>query len=138
MTDFAISGGCECGAVRYSVHGPARETYHCHCTICQKLHGAVFGTYSNLPREQLTIDKGADNLTTYDSSPDTHKQFCRTCGCLLFAIVDADPQFMWYTSATLDGGANPGHPPETLRHIFVRSKIPWYEITDDLPQFPEF
>lgn len=24
-----------------------------------------------------------------------------------------------------------------LSHIFVASKAPWFEITDDLPQFPE-
>ena len=31
---------------------------------------------------------------------------------------------------------DPGVRPE--RHTFVGSKAPWFEITDDLPQHPEF
>ena len=79
-SDFKRTGGCQCGAVRYTIHAPAVETYHCHCEMCRKLQGVLFGTFSGVPRDQITIDKGADNLTTYDSSPPNHRKFCKTFG----------------------------------------------------------
>ena len=137
-SDFKRTGGCQCGAVRYTIHAPANETYHCHCEMCRKLHGALFGTFSGVPRDRITIDKGADNLTTYDSSPPNHRKFCKTCGCYVFGDDERFPDMYWFTPATLDGGADPGHPKETEKHIFVRWKVPWYEIGDDLPKYDEF
>ena len=135
---FEIKGGCQCGAVRYSVHAPAQEMYHCHCSICRKSHGTLFATYATVPREHLRIDHGAANLVTYSSSPDVHRHFCGTCGCQLLLDDDRWPDLKWFTPGTLDGGEHPGHPAATERHIFVGSKVPWHEITDSLPRHEEF
>lgn len=135
MSEFQpISGHCQCGAVRYSVHAPAVDLYHCHCSICRRCHGTVFTTYATVPAETLVIEQGADNLTTYDSSAIVHRHFCRTCGCQLFIDVDEKPELRWYTPATADG--HPGHTAEP--HIFVGSKLHWYEIADDLTQLEGF
>lgn len=133
-----LTGGCQCGAVRYTLRAPARETYHCHCEMCRKLHGTLFGTFATVRRGEIVIDKGAENLATYDSSPPNHRKFCKTCGCYLFGEDERWPELFWFTPATLDGGADPGHPRQTERHIFVGSKVPWYPITDGRPQNEEF
>ena len=39
---FLQTGGCHCGALRYSVSAPPIATYVCHCTDCQSLSGAAF------------------------------------------------------------------------------------------------
>ena len=106
-----ISGGCQCGAVRYTVHAPVELTNHCHCTMCRRMQGAIFGTWSRMKTRHLTIDKGEENLTLYE-----------------------EPGLIWITAATLDGGAHPGHPKERERHVCVESKVSWYGITDALPQ----
>ena len=134
MADSKVTGGCHCGAVRYTASAAATETHHCHCSICRKVHGAIFVTLSVFPRDNFTIDKGADNLTTYSTSPKLHRNFCKTCGCQLTIDLDDAPDIVAIATGSLDEGAHPGHPPETLRHIFVSSKVPWYEIKDDLPQ----
>ena len=72
----------------------------------------------------------------FESSPGTRREFCRSCGCQLFAEEDKAPAFRLYTPATCDGW--PGQPPEMERHIFVGSKLDWYQITDGLPQFDEY
>ena len=138
MGDFKLSGGCQCGAVRYTIYAPANVTEHCHCSICRKCHGAIFVTLSAVPLDKLTIDQGADNLATFDSSPKVHRRFCKTCGCHLFEYADDLPDVVFLSTGTLDGGADPGHPKENEMHIFVGSKVPWYEITDNLPQHEEF
>jgi len=131
-----ISGRCQCGAVRYSVHAPAIELYHCHCSICRRSHGALFATYATVPREALTVEQGAENLATFSSSPEVRRHHCRMCGCQLLLDDDRWPALKWYTPGTCDGA--PGHPPESEKHIFVTSKVPWYRITDSLPQHDEF
>ncbi len=138
MTQAILTGGCQCGAVRYRVRGPARDNYHCHCGMCRRCHGALFGTFSNWEEENFTLEKGADNLQNFDTSPDGHRKFCRTCGCPVFGIDERQPGIVIVSTATLDGGADPGNRERTLRHIFVGSKVPWYEITDNLPQHEEF
>lgn len=75
-------GGCLCGAVRYSVHGPLRDVLICHCEMCQRLHTYV-GAYSACAPESLTIDKH-EALRWYRSSPSVCRGFCSECGANLF------------------------------------------------------
>jgi hypothetical protein len=34
MPADAMTGGCLCGAFRWSSSAPPRDTHHCHCGIC--------------------------------------------------------------------------------------------------------
>ncbi len=82
MTDAVfkpIHGRCECGGVRYKVTAPAGELYHCHCSRCRRLHGALFATYAYIEKDQLVIEEGAEKTATY-SSPLATWRFCRNCG----------------------------------------------------------
>jgi hypothetical protein len=133
-TAFPVSGGCQCGAVRYTLLGPAEAIYHCHCSICRKLHGAVFVSFATCPPQRLRLDRGADELASFCSSPGSFRRFCRRCGCHLFCDVDNQPWQRWFLPATLDGGADPGNPPGTARHIFYGSKVAWYAPEDGLPR----
>ncbi len=133
-----VSGGCLCGAVRYTLHKPAVFTNHCHCSMCRRTQGAVFGTWSKVSSEGLTFDKGEDELAVYRSSVPVRRRFCRTCGSQLFYQHDGDPGMIWFTPATLDGGAHPGHAQDKEKHICVESKVIWREITDGLPQHRGF
>ena len=136
MADFTpIHGHCQCGTVHYRVTAAAEELYHCHCSMCRRVHGTLFATYAYLPRETLRIEKGEDNLSTFDSSDQVHRRFCRTCGCQLFIDYDGEPDLIGYTPGTVDG--HPGHTTEKERHIFVSSKVPWYEIENHRPQLDE-
>ncbi len=136
MAETAITGGCQCGAVRYTVRAPARETRHCHCSICRKTYGALFVTFSTYPLAAFSLDKGADNLVNYDT-PKDHRRFCRTCGCHVMEVADDEPERVYVPAGTIDGGAHPGHAEGAIKHIFVGSKVPWYEIVDELPKYEE-
>ena len=135
--DFKLTGGCQCQAVRYTISTPAVETGHCHCSMCRRLHGAMFYTYSIFPRDNVVFDRGDDNLTRYPSSELITRLFCRHCGSHVADLEDDGRNMIHISTGTLDNGAHPGHPAASYRHIFVASKAPWYKITDDLPQFDE-
>lgn len=55
------------------------------------------------------------------------------CGSSLYTRFDARPEVYGFPLGTLD--SDPGVRPQ--KHVFVDSKAPWYEITDDLPQHRE-
>jgi hypothetical protein len=137
MPEFTpVTGHCQCGAVAYRVDAPPHDIYHCHCSMCRRCHGTVFATYALVPRDKLTILKGADNLTTYDSSKGVHRKFCKTCGCQMFIHDENRPEMRWYMPGTADN--HPGHKASDEKHIYVGSKLPWLRIQDDLPQYEEY
>ncbi|TNC51465.1 GFA family protein [Rubellimicrobium rubrum] len=76
------SGGCLCGAVRYSVRGPLRDVLICHCSMCQRLHTHL-GAYSACSPSDLTVEN-KEALRWYRSSASARRGFCSECGANLF------------------------------------------------------
>ena len=129
MTDDQIStGGCLCGAVRYAVKGPLRNVVNCHCSMCQKLHGA-FGAHSKARKADLSITR-SDGLAWYKTSDVARRGFCRECGSSLF-WEPFELEATGIIAGSLDGPTGL----RTMGHIFVGEKSDFYEITDDQPQF---
>jgi hypothetical protein len=62
------------------------------------------------------------------------RAFCGDCGSLLTWERDEDPGTVSVAVGTFD--SPPDRAPEY--HIFVRSKLPWIEIRDGLPQFAAY
>ena len=125
-----IRGSCLCGSVRYEVRGSIGRVNHCHCTMCRKAHGAAFATYGRVNSDDFVLESGENDIGRYQSSPDVTRTFCIKCGSSLQFIVTERPQISWLALGTLDD--DPGVRPSV--HIFVGSKAPWLDITDDLPQ----
>ena len=131
-------GSCLCGDISWQIDGDILMMSNCHCSMCRKIHGAIMVTFSIFPKAAFTIERGEDNLGRFDSSLPVHRYFCKTCGAPLFILADDAPDIVELATGTLDGGAHPGHAEGAESHIFVGSKIPWYEITDGLPQKDEY
>jgi len=129
-----LQGSCLCGAVRYEVTGPVHDVHHCHCSMCRKSHGAAFATFARFTASDLRFVAGTDHIRAFRSSAPIERTFCSTCGARLTARFDGMPDTVWVTVATLDGDAAM---PAAV-HAFVGSKAPWFEITDELPQFPAY
>jgi hypothetical protein len=128
------SGSCLCGAVRYELASKIESADHCHCSMCRRFHGSAFATYGRLPRSSFRILQGAQELEPFRSSDSVTRSFCRRCGSSLLFEHATVPDLCFVALGTLDG--DPGLRPES--HIFVASKAPWFEITDDLPRHDEY
>ncbi|WP_105371117.1 GFA family protein [Neorhizobium huautlense] len=124
-----LSGECFCGAVAYAVEDAFVYAAICHCSNCRRTTGSAFKPFAGIPREKLALTKGADSLLIY-GGPDNHDAHCRACGSLLYSLV-REAAWVHVAMGTLVDAPTirPTH------HIFVGSKAPWYEITDDLPQY---
>ena len=136
-SDFQVAGRCECAAVTFTVDAPAQELYHCHCSRCRRLHGALFATYAYVLRSQIDIVDRESKLTQY-KSPLALWHFCGRCGCHLFAEHEHNPGVMWYMAATLDSDHVPGHPEESEKHIFFASASRLEPLPADLPAYEEY
>ncbi len=126
-----IQGGCLCGGVRYESAGELTEICFCHCQMCRRAHGTPFASYAALNPRALRYTQGEDLIASYASSAEAVRTFCSRCGGNLEFQTSTTPDEIWLASGTFDD--DPGIRPTS--HIFVDSKAPWFEITDDLKQY---
>ena len=130
--DRPLLGKCECGAVRYRVADAFLYAANCHCSRCRAATGSAFKAFAGIERSKFEIEEGSGNLLVHGSD-ELHDTRCGTCGSLLFSVV-RDGEYVHVAMGSLID--EPSVRP--TEHIFVGSKAPWFEITDDLPQAEEY
>ena len=126
----APRGSCLCGGAAYILTSPPQRCVNCHCSRCRRARSAAFGS---LLFTSVRYTRGEDLLTAY-TLPEARRfsyAFCRCCGS---PMPRPDAGSVGVQMGSLDD--DPGIRPQV--HIFVGSKAPWYEISDDLPQYAEF
>jgi len=64
-----VKGSCRCGAVQFEVTLPTLGCCHCHCSICRRFLGAAYGTFFQVPRDQVRLVAGESHLRRHRSSP---------------------------------------------------------------------
>lgn len=73
-----LTGGCQCGAIRFRVSGGPVRSSICHCRMCQKAIGAPFGAFVTVDRQALEWTHGAP--ASFQSSNIARRGFCANCG----------------------------------------------------------
>jgi hypothetical protein len=122
----AFTGGCLCGAVRFSCAEPPSLVSYCHCRMCQKQTGAPFSVMANFPRSTLKWSGKERKLRL--SSPLAVRGFCADCGSLLsFDYGDSD-----HTSVSVGALDRPERVTPT-QHGGIESKISWVKIDKQFP-----
>jgi hypothetical protein len=129
-----LNGSCLCKAVRYRIDGAVTDVSHCHCSQCRKAHGAAFATYGHVRYADFRLLAGADEVASYQASPQATRTFCRRCGSNLQWRPTGNDEYFALALGTLDD--DPRVRP--ARHIFVGSKAPWYVIEDQLSKFDAY
>jgi hypothetical protein len=124
-----LVGQCQCGAVRYAVVDEFVYAAYCHCSRCRAATGSAFKAFAGIEREKLEITEGLADIAILGEK-DANDTRCGACGSLLFSVV-RNGTFVHVSMGSLVDA--PSIRP--TEHIFVGSKAPWFEITDDLPQF---
>jgi hypothetical protein len=72
-----LTGGCQCGRVRYTASLENFDAYLCHCRMCQRATGGVAAAFVNLRKDQRSWEHEPD---WYHSSAIAQRPFCRECG----------------------------------------------------------
>ena len=126
-----LVSACQCGSVRYEVVDAFLYAANCHCSRCRAATGSAFKAFAGIEREKLEVTEGHEILLIFGDD-DLNDTRCASCGSLLFSVV-RDGEYVHVALGSLVDA--PSIRP--TEHIFVGSKAPWFEITDDLPQAEE-
>jgi hypothetical protein len=127
-----LQGQCACGQVRFTVENTFEYAFFCHCSRCRVRTGSAFAAIAGVGIDKVQVTAGNDDLSIEGDCADGYGARCNRCHAFLFAAV-RERQYMHVSLGVLEGIPNrlPDH------HIYVGSKAPWFEITDNLPQHDE-
>jgi hypothetical protein len=126
------SGQCFCGAVSFTIAFPSKWVAHCHCTICQRAHGAAFVTWVSVDESRMTVRDSEKRLTWHESSADSKRGFCSRCGSHLFFRSSRWPGEWHIARANFTTPVDR----EPQVHAFYETHVPWFVFNDELPKKP--
>jgi hypothetical protein len=119
-----ITGGCLCGAVRYSVDADPVVQAVCHCSDCQRQTGSPFTVFIGVPGDAFTVE--GDTLRSFattgaDHGGETRRNFCSACGAPVFSTSSLAPGVTLIKAGSLDDASwlEPG------AEFFTSSAQPW-------------
>jgi hypothetical protein len=135
MADVApLTGGCACGAVRFTVIPPLATASYCHCTRCQRRTGTGASVNARVVPGSFTLLSGGDRLGRWNPPGGFAKVFCADCGSALFSQDPDDPEVVNIRFGAFDG--DPGIRPQYRQYVAYAPA--WDAIPDDgLPRYPE-
>ena len=77
-----LTGGCQCGTLRYGVSKAPLVLYACHCTNCQRQTGSAFVLSMGIYEDALSFTAGEPARVSWTSDAGTERYglFCGGCG----------------------------------------------------------
>ncbi len=130
MSSPSARGQCLCGAVGFVASLPSKWVAHCHCTLCQRAHGAAFVTWVGMESARVLVDDGDGALAWFDSPGGGERAFCKRCGSSVFFRADAWPGELHIARALF---AEPIDR-EPQAHVYYDTHVPWVRVADELPK----
>ena len=124
----ALEGGCLCGEIRYSAKGDIIDAGYCHCRVCQRAHSAPVVAWLTLPVDSFKYTSGKPSA--FRSSAQSQREFCGKCGTHLVFRRGEHAVTVDVSIASLDDPSMV----EPEYHIWIESRIPWFETRDTLPR----
>lgn len=117
------TGGCACGAVRFTARGEPLRSGLCHCHTCQRAHGSAFFPFAVFEPAQV---KFTGMSASWESTPAYDRRYCPACGSR-FASISPDVVELATTSFDATGLFPPQYESWTIR------RQPWLTPLD-VPQ----
>jgi hypothetical protein len=131
--DPTFTGGCLCGAVRYTMTGAPSVQGHCYCADCRHVSGTGFMPFLAVTRDQVSVTgETFSHAATGRSGGKAVRHHCAACGGLVYGLGEDGPDMRLY-AGSLDDASR--FKPEIA--IFVKDRAPWALIPPGLTQFEE-
>jgi len=125
-TPPVLTGGCQCGAVRYALKAEPTHGSICHCRMCQKASGNYFMAFTTVKNDAIAWTRGKPGI--FKSSELVERGFCPQCGTpLSFRYLDRD--YIAVTVGSLDEPAGIA----MEEQYGVESRLPAFATLHTLP-----
>ena len=126
------TGGCYCGALRYSIDGAAEAMLQCHCRECQYITGGNPNVAAVFALEDFRYISGTPStFARSDLDTPVVRHFCSNCGTGIGSRSPSRPNSMIVKIGTFDDQSF--FMPQVA--IFTCDKQPYHHIADGLPAF---
>jgi hypothetical protein len=127
-----LSGGCMCGAVRYSISEPPMAAGLCHCNRCRPQSGSAFSTVIIIKRPSLHLEGETAVFEDIGSSGlRVVRRYCPRCGSPLTTEPDVAPEVMFVKA----GGSDSNEWFHPVMELFVGRRRPWVAPVPGAQQF---
>lgn len=127
-----LTGGCNCGGVRFEVDEPLGAAGWCHCTRCQRRTGCGGSIQVAVDPSAVRVLHGEELLRAWEPPDGYAKYFCSACGSSMWSR-SPDRERMAIRLGVFD--TDPGV--RASFHRFAASAPPWDSVPDDgLPVYP--
>jgi hypothetical protein len=126
MSEFRLTGGCQCGAVRYALLEQPSGPHICHCRMCQKAFGSFFAPLTGVSLEKFELTRG--ELAIFKSSDQVERGFCRNCGTPL-TLHDVDSPRIAVSIGSLDEPEKV----EPTKQYGIEARVSWFGKLPALP-----
>jgi len=126
-SEYRLTGGCGCGAVRFELTAPPVAAGYCHCTRCQRRTGGAWSLQARAAPGSFAITQGADAIGSWQPEGGFAKEFCARCGSSLWSRSPDDPDVVSVRFGVMDD--DPGIRP-TYR-MYLDSAAPFEPVPDD-------
>ena len=121
-----LTGGCQCGAVRYALCAEPTGASICHCRMCQKAFGNYFAPLAGVRRRDFAWTRGEPGI--FRSSEAVERGFCRDCGTPL-AFQEVGDR----VEVSLGSLDEPARVPP-LRQVGLEGRVPFFAELAALPE----
>ena len=133
--EATLEGGCFCGAVRYRLNSAPMFVHCCHCLDCQRQTGSAFVLNALIEADRLETLAGEPESVAVATDSGRPHDIYRCPQCRVAVWSDYGRRGVRLVRlGTLDD-------PSVLTpdvHIYVRSKLPWVQVPDDVPAFEAY
>ena len=133
QNDEPWTGGCACGAVRYSIAGAPAAMVQCHCRQCQQDSGTGHASHVVFVGAKVDLTGALSHWSTLaDSGVTKTRGFCPTCGSAVTGTFANNPDFLAVRAATLDDPSR--YAPQIV--VYTDKRHAWDQVNMALPSFP--
>jgi hypothetical protein len=128
----SFTGGCLCGAVRYSCNAEPEMAGHCHCEDCRRSSGSGHCSHLGVPEASLALSgeiKGYARAA--DSGNVVTRFFCPTCAAPVYSSNSGMAGLIFVRASSLDDL-------EVFKpqmHVYAARAASWDARQEGLPTF---
>ena len=128
-----LTGGCACGAVRYTAASAPLAMTNCHCRDCQRASGSAFSAFVVIPKDAVQVEGEVRyHAMTGESGGTIERGFCPACGSPIATRFARLPRMLGLMAGSLD---DPSLYRPTL-DVFTESAQAWLTLGLDTGKRP--
>lgn len=121
-----LTGGCQCGAIRFACDEAPENVHVCHCRMCQKAVGGPFAVICPVQKTAFRVTRG--EFSWFHSSGMARRGFCGNCGTPMIFEYPHFPDI----GVLVGCFDNPSAVPPVIQYG-NESRVTWYEHLGELP-----